>query len=484
MTEITFKRWEGGLDVRQGESVAEANRLRTLQNAYISNGKVPRKRPALDEAYTLPANTHGLTQMDGSLQVFYDAQHSAPSMPAGVIANALTSVDGAPDIAKIHYAQHFNGYLYVVAEYVNGAVQHHYLDGQPDTRITDANCPQRKTAIKRGQRIYAGGLDVVRYCAGADPRNWTPEATPTGLSAGFLPVNIQADGNDIVKALAALDAYIVVWTDDHCQLWRVDADQTTNSFQKLLYVGARDHYAHAGIAGDMAFLSNQGVRSISQQSVTDNVSDVDIGTAIDDLLALEDGEASAAYVRKYGQYWVWFDHTYTLADGTTVNGTKVYVYTLSKTSKISAWSTYLFPERIDELAEAYQTVFIRTGDRISKLVDRGVYKDFGNPGTEDGIGIEVLIEMPFVDFKRSGVLKQLWAADFVFQGTAEFAIKYDSRTPDRQTPWQAISGDSRPGGLFPVEATSTDFAPVVRHNNNEPFQLDAITFHFNNLGQL
>lgn len=484
MPEITYKKWDAGLDVRQGESVADANRLRILQNAYITNGKVPKKRPALDEAYGLGPNTHGLTQLDGKLQVFYDVKHPQPTVPAGVQINALSSVPGSPDIRRIHYAQHFNGYLYVVAEYIDDSVQHHYLDGSPDTRVTDANCPQSKLAIKRGQRIYAAKKDVVRYCKGANPRDWTPDAEPNSLSAGFLPVNIQADGNDLVKALAALDTYIVVWTDDHAQLWRVDADQTTNAFQKLLYVGARDHYAHAGMVGDVAFLSNAGVRSIQQQSVTDNVADVDIGTAIDDLFADETGEAQAVYVRKYSQFWVWFDHTYTLPGGETVNGTKVYVYTLSKTSKVSAWSTYLFPERIDYVAEAYQTVFIRTGDRISKLVDRDVYKDYGNPGTEDGYGIEVLIEMPFLDFKRPGVLKQLWAADMVFQGTAEFAIKYDSRTPDRQTAWQSVSGNSRPGGLFPVEAVSTDFAPVIRHHHNEPFQLDALTFHYFNLGQL
>ncbi|MEW5251263.1 hypothetical protein [Microbulbifer discodermiae] len=275
-----------------------------------------------------------------------------------------------------------------------------------------------------------------------------------------------------------------MWTDDHAQLWHVDADQTTNQFRKLVYSGARDYYGHAGMAGDLFFLSNQGVRSITQQSDTDNVHDIDVGTAIDDLFAGEPGEGRCAYIRKYGQLWFWFDHDYTLATGMSVRGSRVYVYTLSKVSKISAWSEYLFPERIDYVAEAYQTVFIRTANRICQLVDRGVYKDYGKAGTEEGTGIEVYVEMPFVDFKGPGVTKQLWGADFVFQGTAEFAIKYDSRYPDRQTGWQSISNDSRPGPTLPVEVMGSSFAPVVRHNHNEPFQLDAITLHYHNLGPI
>ena len=47
MPAITFDRFDGGLDVRQLASSADANRLRTLKNAYVTTGRTIRKRPGL-----------------------------------------------------------------------------------------------------------------------------------------------------------------------------------------------------------------------------------------------------------------------------------------------------------------------------------------------------------------------------------------------------------------------------------------------------
>jgi hypothetical protein len=47
MPSIMFKDFQGGLDLRQGSTVADANRLRVLKNAYVTTGKSIKKRPAL-----------------------------------------------------------------------------------------------------------------------------------------------------------------------------------------------------------------------------------------------------------------------------------------------------------------------------------------------------------------------------------------------------------------------------------------------------
>ena len=484
MPQITYKRWELGLDVREGETVAEANSLRHCQNAYITTGKVPKKRPALIRVVDLDPNTKGLSALDGKLHVFHDAQHTPAVIPE-VENVALESRAGTPDITRIWYAEHFNAQFYVAAEYDDQATRHHYVNG-PTTIITDAACPHSRIVTKRGSRLFAKDKDVVRYCAGADPTTWTPADLAEATSAGLLPVNIQADGNDIVKSLGAYADLICVFTDDHAQLWHVDADQTTNQFRKLIYTGARDNYGVAGMAGDLFFRSPQGIRSLTRQAATDNVYDIDVGTRIDPMIVREFGEGRAAYIRKYGQFWIWFDHDYTDFMGKAVQGTKVYVYTYSKTSKLSAWSTYLFPTRIDYITEAYQSVWMRGDDALYRLADESesIYKDFGVPGTDDGEHIEVELEMPFVDFQKPGSLKMVTGADFVFQGTAEFSLRYDSRAPEYQLQWQSISGDSRPGDLVPVEICCTSLAPLVRHRANEPFQLDAIVFHYQELGAI
>ena len=60
MPAITFDRFDGGLDVRQLASSADANRLRTLKNAYVTTGRTIRKRPGLRKVADLPTGCKGL----------------------------------------------------------------------------------------------------------------------------------------------------------------------------------------------------------------------------------------------------------------------------------------------------------------------------------------------------------------------------------------------------------------------------------------
>ena len=82
-------------------------------------------RPGTDRNATLNAETVGLAFLNGDLQVFsIDAQ----SVPAGYQDNVLVNPDNAADELKtIWFAQPFMGFLYVVAEFVSGAVFHYWL---------------------------------------------------------------------------------------------------------------------------------------------------------------------------------------------------------------------------------------------------------------------------------------------------------------------------------------------------------------------
>ena len=56
MPAITFDRFDGGLDVRQLASSADANRLRTLQNAYVTTGPVLLRMTADGGVYNADIN--------------------------------------------------------------------------------------------------------------------------------------------------------------------------------------------------------------------------------------------------------------------------------------------------------------------------------------------------------------------------------------------------------------------------------------------
>ena len=71
MPVITFSDFAAGLDLRKGASVSDANRLRVLDNCYVTTGKTIRKRPGLVLETVLEVGTKGLRAAGGKLNTFY-----------------------------------------------------------------------------------------------------------------------------------------------------------------------------------------------------------------------------------------------------------------------------------------------------------------------------------------------------------------------------------------------------------------------------
>ncbi len=71
MSQITFDRFDLGIDLRKGASVSDANRLREMKNAYVTTGLATQKRPGLTLVQTLEAGTKGLFAAFGKLHTFY-----------------------------------------------------------------------------------------------------------------------------------------------------------------------------------------------------------------------------------------------------------------------------------------------------------------------------------------------------------------------------------------------------------------------------
>jgi hypothetical protein len=232
MPSITFDRFDAGLDVRKGASVSDANRLRTLRNAYVTTGRTIRKRPGLNFIATLEVGTSGLRAAGGKLNTFYGSG-SIVHFDARFVANKIPHPTSPSEaVTRIHFADVFNGYLYVAAQYANGDIRHHYIDStaaltawaattayslgdirrpaidnglryevttagtsggsEPTwpttvnatvadgsvvwtcraTAITDTNCPHSASVVKKSSKIFAVDDEVVRFCATSAPRDW------------------------------------------------------------------------------------------------------------------------------------------------------------------------------------------------------------------------------------------------------------------------------------------------------------------------
>ena len=458
---ITFDRFDVGLDLRKGASVSDANRMRQLQNAHVTTGKVIRKRDGLTKVATLEAGTKGLVSGFGKLNTFYESgsiTHANALFDAHVLAHPTTT----QAIDKVHHGDVFSGYIYVSTEYADGSIWHHYLDGGSPTHITDANCPHSAAWVKMSSKIWAIGDEVVPFCATNLPRNWT-----LSDDAGFLPTGLQQSGSLDALALGQYQKDLVVLFSDAAQIWVPDPDPALHSLKDIVEgVGTRYPRSVRKVSRDLFFLNDSGYRSISSVGRDGNLADVDVGSPIDSIVKpLLSGaiDPIAAYYAGGGQYW-------------DAIGNEVHTYTFSRTMKISAWAKNTYGITIEDFAELDGTLYVRAGDDVYK-VDDSVF-------TDDGALFEMIIEMPFLDFKKPGVLKQIVGVDAVVKGDVDLQLGW--LDPDDGTTLLtdkvSLSGVTAPGDMTPIEATATAFAPLFTSTSDEEVQIDSITFYYEELG--
>ena len=465
MASITFDRADGGLDVRRGASISDANRLRQAENVYVTTGRTLQKRPCLRKVTTLEPGTVGLRAGNGVLNTFYGSGvvvHANPLFKANLVLHPSLT----PTPTKVHFGEVFNGYLYVAVEYNDGSILHHYLDGTTPTNIVDVNCPNTKEVLKQQSKIYAKGDEVVRYCATNLPRDWT-----ANNDAGFLPTGIQAIGATTCTALGQFARNkLSVFSTDGVQVWVVDPDPSMNKLDSIVpNLGTRYSKSPLGFGGDLFFLADTGYRSITVSTQTDNLRDIDVGNAIDDLVLptlTGTNDPLSVFYSGLGQFW-------------SIDGSRVWVYSFSRTAKLSAWSKFTLPVITDDAAVLNGNLYIRSGDSVY-VMDRGVFSD-------DGAIPTITVELPFLDFKTPGVLKMITGVDSIGAGTAMLELKYMAMvngvpTEFTTSPVPVIAGNTTaPGPLTPVELCATAVAPVITHAANEDFRLDALTFYYENL---
>ena len=465
MAQITFNRFDLGIDLRKGASVSDANRLREMKNAHITTGLATQKRPGLVKVADLEPGTKGLFAAFGKLQTFYGTgtvTHANPLFQANKVAFS----GGAEDVVDVPYADVFNAFIYCAVKYASGAIEHHYLDGSAATHIADANCPDTAACIKLASKIFAVGAgagDVVRYCKTGNPRDWT-----AANDAGFLPTGLNSSGDRATYGLGDYQSKLVALARDGVQVWAVDPDPTKMVLSgKVANVGTSYPRTVANVGGDLYFLNDYGFRSITTLQLTNNLADVDVGSPIDTLvrpeLKVPGVNPRAFYFYGTGQY-------------ICAIGNRLFVYSISRTSKIAGWSQYFLPQGVDAFAELGQTLYIRSGDSVYRLDEEA--------RTDDGTQYEVLIQLPYMDFKLPGHEKAIYGADVVIEGACEFSIGYDVRDPDAFTTPVRVKGNTAPGGMIPVECVGTAFSLRFRNYDNKDFRLDAVTIYYEDLGAL
>lgn len=530
MPAITFDDFAGGLDVRPAAALSRPNILRVLTNGYITNGKSIKKRPCLYKEATLEAGTVGLKAFGGKLNTFYGAGSAITHADTRFVARRTPHITTGAAPTKVHYCDQYNALMYVAVEYGDGTFRHHYLDDPgawatatayalntfrrptvangfrykvtavagtgtsgaseptwPTTigatvvdnaganqltwtccafDITDSNCPHTKLVAKQAQKIYAKGASgsgsIARYCKTGDPRDWSAAS-----DAGFIAAGLYAKGSDEITAIGPFQkSGLWIAFSDNSQVWAVDSNPANNSLtDNIEGIGTLFHRAAGAVSRDLFFLAQNGFRSVSLISITDNLQDNDVGSAIDALVrasvAASDDPLSV-YYPKLGQF-------------VSINGSIAWVYSFSRTSKVSAWSKYTFPFTIDDATVLNQELYVRSGNDVYRLSD-SVYKD----GTSSIPLVDV--QMFFQDGKAPGVLKQFMGMDVI--GTGQWTISHlfaaDNQTLESQA--YEYPAMTEPGAMYPVELMSTRIAPHLQHQKDEEAELSALMLYYEKLG--
>jgi hypothetical protein len=500
-----------------------------LSNAYITTGKAIRKRPCLEFVATLEAGTIGLKAFGGKLNTFYGTGAAINHANTLFVARRVPHWTSGAAPTKIHYCDHYNALMYVVAEYAGPVYRHHYLDDPgawatataypvgtfrrptvengfryevtavagsgtsagvepiwPTTigatvidnpganqiewtcrtfAVTDTNCPHTKEVAKQAQKIFAKGSSdgtTVRFCKTGDPRDWTAVS-----DAGFISPGLYAKGSDQVTAIGPFQkSGLWIAFSDNSQVWTVDPNPSNHArVDAIEGIGTLHHRAAASVSRDLFFRAQSGFRSVSLIAITDNLQDNDVGSAIDALVnaqILATDDPLSLYYPKLGQFWC-------------INGSTVWVYTFSRTSKISAWSKFTLPFTIDDATVLNQELYVRTGNDVYK-VSEAVYKD--------GVSSIPLVDvqMFFQDGKRPAVLKQFTGVDTICTGQPTISYLFAADNQALESQQYELPAVSEPGVLYPVELMATRIAPHIQHQKDEAFELSSLMLHYENLG--
>jgi hypothetical protein len=470
MPAITYQDWSGGLDRRLSINSQDANKLWVLKNAYVTQGKKIKKRPALR---ALPGSFSvdedgrgykGLFAINGELRSYKQVDISA-TLPDGVIGKDL-SLPISDNLLTVPYSVVFQGYEYVISTWEQPGgylIKNYYLNGVGTEKITDPNCPQAWSATVAASRIFEIGGENVRFCAAGVATDWT-----SASDAGFLAAGLQQNTTAQTTAVGTFQDALVVFFDENAQIWDVKTDPSLNSIRKLIKgVGTRAPFSLADFANDLVFLSPFGFKSMRVSSTTDRIDDNDIGSPVDKLVVADVAASTdplsvfAIWIPQFGQYWAVFD----MGDYS-----KAWVYTYSRQSKISCWSEYVFPIVITAVCTNAGKVYVRSATKLYEVVEEQY--------TDDGELVDVEVQMAFQDAKSPGVDKQFYGADYIVQGSPTVAFKFDPRDESKETTGITIPGDTRPGQVLPVEIVAPAIAPVFRHSLDEAFELEASTFYY------
>lgn len=211
MPYFVIEDFRSGMDTRRMPVLSVPGSLLRLVNGHINRGGEIEKRLAFVNQIAMPAGTHGLAAVGGTLYTFGSAAPGGVTFPAGSPANLvyqqLSHPSGAA-MAKALQVSAFSGKPYVVAQYDDGAIYHFY-NGTRHAEFVEARA--RASFLVTGGT--AGGVSATASFTVTGGINSASDRV-TSIRAGALAIMTQAvqhngsNSSTAAAIAAAINAFV------------------------------------------------------------------------------------------------------------------------------------------------------------------------------------------------------------------------------------------------------------------------------------
>lgn len=528
MAAISFDRFDGGLLLARPSSVAPANSLASLFNMDVQPGGWLRSRAnwrrAGDAPLALGANVYGLRSNGGFLWSFAHAQDDTPAgfsnsnnfgrlypldaASGDYLAIGYAGLGAAGQAGRLSGATPWqSGFAVVMRNDTAGTWEKALYSITPGglsgafssvarTNIADANMPNSGLMVTIQSRIYAISDDgqVVRFCKVGDPTDWS-----TANDAGFLPAAQHFGSGQRAYGLGVYQGKLAVFTDKSVQLWNVDPDPTAMAIDNIIDgVGTRHHGSIVPLNGDLLFLSDTGVRSLTTLTNSLFPTDVDLGLPVKAITLpapLVGGTATLQAYSKvlaigaspFGQYWAAAPDTWT-SGGASEYGWLAWSF--SRQAKLNAWAWH----GAGGTPRAKVLGWASLGNRMFMRTDKEQYllvmtpEVFTQDQTEAATYAACGFTTQWLDFAKPGRRKVITGVDFDGKNVDSISILTSAGGDRNGTVADTIAVGSNQAGwtysgeMLPTCVDGTEFRISFSGGGVGETQINRFTLYYDEIG--
>lgn len=355
-----------GLDLRPG--MANAPGFCThLKNLLVQANGRPVRRPALDYRLALPAGSAGLYAVGDDLRILAPAGTSASGLSPTVTIDYITA-PGQAIAALLGTIADFSARTLALIQLADDStVLHHCpqagIEPGSTTALSIGFTPQFGL-VKAAGRAWTldGNLRSLRgsRLEGTDPatlEDWTPASTDDGPLS--LDVANYAAGRGRPMCLGTFAGRVAVFYRGAVLLYRMDENRNRIGLEQVVAgPGTLAERSPVEINGDLVFLSDSGIRLVSQVTQTLDARADALGGKVDDyaldLASNLSVEPIGHYCSRLGCYLLAF-------------GQDVLCLAMVPGESVRGWTTWRMPVPVHAFAEAQGLTWIRSGDMLFSL---------------------------------------------------------------------------------------------------------------------